>query len=201
MSRALLLAALAFSLTLLSSRAVAEEPFLATLRLDPFSIVSFGDQEVYSLPEGSEIQFEFAAAEGSGALPFVIRPRAALIAPLTLSHADESLRFTLAQTATGSMRLASDGRIAIDVDAYVIVTLDHPEAPGVKRLPIHFTTESAQARSLAGDREIDVSGARVSGRGVQLVGTATNADDDYPRPGAPVYVILSGAFDRLPALQ
>jgi len=197
----LLLAWLVFVLTGLPSASLADEPFVATLRLDPFSIVSFGDQEVYSLPEGSEIQFEFSAAEGSGSLAFVVRPRTALIAPLQLANADESLRFTLAQTATGSMRRTSDGRIAIDLDAYVVVTLDHPEEPGVKRLPIHFTTESAQARSLAGDRVIEVSGTRVAGRGVQLVGTATNAADDYPRPGAPVYVILSGAFDRLPVLQ
>jgi hypothetical protein len=120
---------------------------------------------------------------------------------MALKHEGESLRFTLANSAKGVMRLASDGRMIVEVDAYVAVTLDHPEAPGVKRLPIHFTTESAQARSLAGDRVIDVSGGRVSGRGVQLVGTATNAEDDYPRPGAPVYVMLSGAFDQLPVLR
>jgi hypothetical protein len=99
------------------------------------------------------------------------------------------------------MRLGSDGRPILELDATVVVTLDHPEAPGWKRLPIRFTTESARATSLAGDRTIDVSGGRVSGRGVQLVGVATNSEDDYPRPGAPVYVILSGAFDRLPVLH
>lgn len=199
--RAGILGVLALAAALAPSVSRAQVPFVATLRLDPFSIVSFGDQEVYQLPEGSEIQFEFSAADGAGSLGFVIRPRAALIAPMTLKHEGESLRFTLAHSANGVMRLASDGRMIVEVDAYVAVTLDHPEAPGVKRLPIHFTTESAQARSLAGDRVIDVSGGRVSGRGVQLVGTATNAEDDYPRPGAPVYVMLSGAFDQLPVLR
>jgi hypothetical protein len=99
------------------------------------------------------------------------------------------------------MRLGANGRPIIEMDAQVDATLDHPEMPGVTRLPIHFTTESAQARSLAGDEVIDVTGERVSGLGIQLVGTATNTAADYPRPGAAVYVILSGAFDRLPALR
>lgn len=186
---------------LLIRPSVAQDSFIATLRLDPFSVVSFGDREVYAFPEGSEIQFEFSAAEGAGSLGFVIHPRYALIEPVPLHHDGESLRLTLGRAATGVMRVGSDGRIGIEIDAYVVAELSHPETPGVKRLPMHFTTESAQARSLAGDQVIDVSGGPVSGRGVQLVGTTTNADDDYPQPGAPVYVILSGAFDRLPALQ
>jgi hypothetical protein len=184
----------------LASPAFAE-PFIATLKLDPFSIVSFGDQEIYAFPEGSEIQFEFSAAEGSKFLGFVVRPRGALIEPIPLRRADESLRFTLGQSASGVMRLEDDGRVTMEIDAYVIVTLDHPESPGVKKLPLRLTTESVQAKSLEGDQTIDVSGGRVSGRGVQLVGAATNSEDDYPRPGAPVYVMLSGAFDRLPTLR
>jgi len=199
--RASLVAALGLVTNLLLPSASGAEPFVATLRLDPFSIVSFGDQEVYQLPEGGEIQFEFSAPEGVGSLGFVIQPRAALIAPMTLRYADESLQFTLGGTATGVMRLGSDGRLILDIDAYVVVTLNHPEEAGVKRLPIHFTTESAEAKSLSGDRVIGVSGGRVAGKGVQLVGTATNAEDDYPRPGAPVYVVLSGAFDRLPEIR
>lgn len=200
MHRRKLFASLVFFAFCLTSAASAD-PFVATLRLDPFSIVSFGDQEIYALPEGSLIEFEFSAAEGSKFLGFVIRPRGALIEPMTLRYADEALRFTLGQTATGVMRLAGDGRVTMEIDAYVIVTLDHPEAPGVKKLPIRLTTESAQAKSLEGDRTIDVAGGRVSGRGVQLVGATTNAEDDYPRPGAAVYVVLSGAFDQLPTLH
>jgi hypothetical protein len=113
----------------------------------------------------------------------------------------ESLRFTLARTANGVMRVGQDGRLIVELDAFVDATLDHPEMPGVTRLPIHFTTENAVAKSLSGDRTIGVTGERVSGRGIQLVGTATNTAADYPKPGAAVYVILSGAFDRLPDLR
>jgi hypothetical protein len=130
-----------------------------------------------------------------------VRPSEALIAPIPLGAAGESMQFSLARTASGAMRLGGDGQLIIEIDAYVVVTLDHPENPGWKRLPIRLTTESAQARSLDGRQVIDVSGGRVAGRGVQLVGTATNSDDDYPKPGAPVYVILSGVFDRLPNLE
>lgn len=199
--RSLMLASLGLAVALLPSPSVADDPFVATLRLDPFSIVSFGDQEIYQLPEGSEIQFEFPAPKGSGAIRFVIKSRDAFIAPMKLRHDDESIQFTLGRDAAGSMRMGSDGRLIIDVDAYVVVTLDRPDAPGVKRLPIHLTTESAQAKSRLGDQKIDVSGERVSGRGVQLVGTATNAADDYPKPNAPVYVVLSGVFDQLPELE
>jgi hypothetical protein len=192
---------LLFVAAIVSPPSRASDPFVATLRLDPFSIVSFGDEEVYQLPEGSEIKFEFPAAEGSGSLGFVIHPRDALIGRLPLQRQGESLLFTLARTATGVMRVGSDGRLIVEINAHVNATLDHPEMPGLTKLPIHFTTESAKARSLAGDRVIDVAGGRVSGRAVQLVGTATNTAADYPKPGAAVYVILSGVFDRLPALQ
>lgn len=186
---------------LLTSPSLASEPFVATLRLDSFSIVSFGDEEIYQLPEGSEIRFEFSAAEGSDALGFVIKPRDALIGHMPLRRKGESLRFTLGRTANGVLRAGPDGRPIVEIDAFVVATLDHPEAPGVTKLPIRFTTESAQARSLAGNRVLEVSGERVSGRAVQLVGTATNSAVDYPKPGAPVYVILSGVFDRLPVLK
>jgi len=189
------------SILALAAPSLASEPFVATLRLDPFSIVSFGDQEIYQFPEGSEIQFEFPAAEGKSAIGFRVRPRGADVPPLHLRREGESLRFTLANRANGMMRRAEDGRLIIDLDAFVIVTLDHPDAPGSKALPIHFTTEAAQAKSLSGHHAIDVTGMRVAGRGVQLVGTATNEADDYPKPGAPVYVVLSGAFDQLPVLH
>jgi len=190
-------------LTLLSSAAPSEaaDLFIATLRLDPFSVVSFGDQEVYAIPGGSEIQFEFSAAEASGAIGFRIEPRFALIEAIPLKHEGEALHFTLGSAATGAMRVGGDGRLQMDIDAYVVVTLDHPESPGVKKLPIHLTTEGALAKSLSGDQVIDIAGGRISGRGVQLVGTATNAEDDYPKPGAAVYVMLSGVFDQLPVLK
>jgi hypothetical protein len=188
-------------IALLATPAFADEPFVATLCLDAFSVVSFGDQDVFPIPEGSEIEFEFAATEATGSVAFVIRPRKADIATMPLGRENESMRFTLGRNATGVMRREPDGGVVMEIDAFVIVTVDHPETPGSKRIPMRFTTESAQAKSLNGDRTIDVSGGRVSGRGVQLVGTATNDEDDYPRPGAPVYVILSGAFDRLPVLR
>jgi hypothetical protein len=201
MMRAAAFCAAMSALAWIATPSVAGEPFVATLRLDPFSIVSFGDQEIYQIPEGSEIQLEFPAAEGTGAMGFQVRPRGADVPPLLLRREDESLRFTLASTANGMMRRAEDGRLMIDLDAFLLVTLDHPDAPGSKSLPIRFTTETAQAKSLEGDRVIDVAGTRVAGSGVQLVGTATNEADDYPKPGAPVYVILSGAFDQLPVLH
>jgi len=200
MDRRTFLASLAVAGVCLTSPALAE-PFVSTLRLDAFSFVSFGDQEIYPLPEGSEIEFEFSSEEGSKLLGFVIRPRGALIEPIPLRYGDEALRFTLARAANGVMRLGKDGVVTMEIDAYVVVTLDHPVTPGVKKLPVRLTTETTQARSSDGRRTIDVAGGRVSGRGVQLVGAATNTEDDYPRPGAPVYVMLSGAFDRLPALR
>jgi hypothetical protein len=199
--RSTLLAVLGLCASVLWPVGSDADPFFATLRLDPFSLVSFGDQEIYALPEGSEIEFEFAAAEGKGSIGFTIEPRAALLEPIPLRYEDESLRFSLGRRASGLMKLGDDGRLVMEIDAYVVVTLEHPELAGEKRLPVHLTTESAEARSLSGDRVLPVSGGRISGKGVQLVGTATNAEDDYPRPGAPVYVVLSGSFDRLPDIR
>jgi hypothetical protein len=196
-----LCAAIVALTALLPLAAGAEEPFVATFRLDPFSVVSFGDQEIYPLPEGSEIQFEFAPSGAPGSRGFSIRPSEALIKPMPLRGVGESMQFTLARTATGVMRRAPEGGLVIEIDAYVTVTLDHPDTPGWKRLPIRLTTESAQARSRDGRQVIDVAGGRVAGRGVQLVGATTNSDADHPKPGAAVYVVLSGVFDRLPSLD
>ncbi|MGH9388648.1 MAG: hypothetical protein ACRD1Z_03470, partial [Vicinamibacteria bacterium] len=170
--------------SLVAGISASAEPFVSTLRLDSFSILSFGDQEVFQFPKDAEIRFEFSSESGDGSLGFVVRPSKALIAPIPLRYGDESLELALAQTANGAMKMGTDGRLIVEIDAYVIVTLNHPEDPGWKKLPIHLTTESTQAKSLEGDHVIDVSGGRVSGRGVQLVGTTTNAEDDYPRPGA-----------------
>jgi hypothetical protein len=101
------------------------------------------------------------------------------------------------------MRLGSDGQLIVEIDASVVVTLNHPERPGVKTLSIRLTTEGVTAKGFDGTQDIPVNGSRMSpaGRGIQLVGAATNEADDYPRPGAPVYVVLSGAFDRLPDIR
>src|SRR5262245_35032910 len=115
--RTVLPLALLLAIVAVASPSDSQESFIATLRLDPFSVVSFGDQDVYALPEGSEIQFEFSAAEGKGALGFVIQPRFAWIAPLKLEHEGESLRFTLGRQARGVMRRGDDGQLVIELDA------------------------------------------------------------------------------------
>lgn len=177
-------------------------PFIATLQLDGASHISFGGEESFAIPAG-EIRFEFGAAAAEGSLGFVVRPSEALLAPIPLRYEDESLQLTLGRSATGVMRLGPDGRLIVEIDANVVVTLSHPENPGVKKLSIRLTTEGVTAKGFDGTQDIAVSGSRMSlaGRGVQLVGATTNEADDYPRPGAPVYVVLSGAFDRLPDIR
>lgn len=178
------------------------EPFWATLRLDELSHVSFGGQENFAIPAG-EIRFEFWEAAGDGSLGFVVRPSEALLAPIPLRREDESLELALARQATGSMRLGPDGRLIVEIDAHVVVTLNHPEEPGAKKLSLRLTTEEVTARGFDGTRDINVAGSRTSpgGRVIQLVAATTNEADDYPRPGAPVYVVLSGTFDRLPEIR
>jgi len=185
-----------------SACASSAESFFATMKLDETSHLSFGGQENFTIPAG-EIRFEFWEAEGDGSLGFVVRPSEALLAPIPLRYEDESLEVALARQATGSMRQGTDGRLIVEIDAYVVVTLSHPEAPGTKKLSIRPTTEGVTARGFDGTQDISVTGSRMSpdGRGIQLVGATTNEADDYPRPGAPVYVVLSGAFDRLPDIR
>jgi hypothetical protein len=192
---------------LVSAQALAApppaEPFFATLTLDGLSRLSFGGEESFPIADGGTIRFEFQAASADGSLGFLVRPSEALLDPIPLRFEDESLEVSLARQATGSVRKGADGRLILEVDAYVVVTLNHPEEPGSKRLPIRLTTEQVTARGFDGTRDIVVSGSRTSpgGRTVQLVGATTNAADDYPRPGAPVYVVLSGSFDRLPDVR
>gem|GEM_PF-4353595 len=67
---------------------------------------------------------------------------------------------------------------------------------------VRFTTEATVARSAGGAVEIPIQGARVvPGPGyVQLVAGATDAASSLVEPGAAVYAVLSGTFDRLPSL-
>jgi hypothetical protein len=188
-------------LTQIVASASHSQPFIATLTLDGRSHLSFGGER-FEIPEG-EIRFYFKSDAGSGAVGFVVRPSEALLSPIPLRFEDESLELGLARQATGNLRVGENGRLIMEVDAYIVVTLNHPEKPGSKRVPIRLTTEQVTARGFDGSAEASVSGTRttVGGRSIQLVGAATNAADDYPRPGAPVTVLLSGSFDRLPNIR
>lgn len=51
-----------------------------------------------------------------------------------------------------------------------------------------------------GTRSLDVFGMRLV-EGVwygQIVGATTNETNAFPEPGAAVYTVLSGSFDRVP---
>jgi hypothetical protein len=68
------------------------------------------------------------------------------------------------------------------------------------RYSMPFTTETVVSRSLDGNAEIAVQGARLvrGARYVQLVGATANKANARPEPGAAVYAVLSGTFDWVP---
>ena len=65
---------------------------------------------------------------------------------------------------------------------------------------ISFTTEGAAASDAQRTHSVAVNGIRLveSGRYAQIVGATTNPENAYPEPGAAVYTVLSGSFDRVP---
>lgn len=176
---------------------------VATLALDGLSFVSFQDQEVYSIPSGGTIKFHFASLDREGSIPVSVGPADVAVGPLTIRGGEGSMLFELVGPAIGSVRLGPDGDLILELGAKVRVTLTHPEQGGSKEIGVHFSTETKEAVSFDGEEKITVSGMRAdpAARGIQLVGTSTNAANDYPGPGAAVYVVLSGAFDQLPALK
>ncbi len=188
--------------TSIAPNATAAE-LVATLTLDGLSFVSFQDQEVYSIPSGGTIKFHFAALAGEESIPVSLGPADVAVEPMTIRGGEGSMRFEVVGPATGTVRLGPDGNLILDLGAKIRVTLIHPDQGGSKEIGVHFSTETKETVSLDGTDKITVSGMRAhpSARGIQLVGTSTNAANDYPGPGAAVYVVLSGAFDQLPNLK
>jgi hypothetical protein len=59
---------------------------------------------------------------------------------------------------------------------------------------------AAAAQERAGTGTLGVDGLRLveSARYAQIVGATTNRANAFPEPGAAVYTVLSGSFDRVP---
>jgi len=100
-------------------------------------------------------------------------------------------------------RRADDGRLVVELSESVSAALEGARAGDrPNTYAVRFTTEATVARSAGGAVEIPIQGARVvPGPGyVQLVAGATDAASSLVEPGAAVYAVLSGTFDRLPSL-
>lgn len=177
------------------------DAFEATLTLDGMSFVSFGDREVLPLPAGSTLVLRFASDAAERRVPFTIVPSDVDIAPIPLGDG-RSLRYGLAGPAKGVMRLANGERV-LEFSGEITATLSgSARSSGTFTYTMPFTTESASATDLAGTGHVQVAGARVPPgvTYVQLVGATVNKANAFPEPGAAVYTVLSGSFDRLPAL-
>ncbi len=201
-ARLVVIASTSLLLVLLASSSGAEE-LEATLTLDGLSFLSFGDQQVYSIPAGASLVFRFASGAGERSVPFKILPEDLKIPALPLRGSGEALRFGLAAPVLGSLQLGAGGAASLTFDARLRVQLDHPTEPGMREISIRFTTEASTAKSLDGAKSIAVSGMRVDSRAraVQLVGTKTGDSRDYPVAGSAVYAVLSGVFDALPEVK
>lgn len=198
-----ILLALAFSSVAVSSSGQIKGAEGTKLILDGLSYISFGDKQVYSIPPGSSIGFRFSESDANGSASFTISPDDVDIGAVRMEGDGEALLFGLAKPASGVMLVGADGTATISFDAQTRVALRHPTAEGMRDVTIHFTTESATAKSLDGKTRIDVAGMRVNraARAIQLVGTSAVAASDYPEPGEAVYVVLSGVFDTLPSAK
>jgi hypothetical protein len=172
----------------------------ASLTLDGFSYVSFDDQETFLIPSGGTVRFKVGAPLADGSVPISVDPADVSVGPMTLRAGDEQLVFSLADRASGTVRLESDGRYRAELTATVRVALIHPRDGGTAEYTIRFTTEGASAWNLKRTKQVSVSGVRIdpTSRSVQLVGGTTAQAGDYPQPGAAVFAVLSGVLDRIP---
>lgn len=201
--RIIVVAALWLGVLGLTAPIARAEEFVATLTLNDSSIVSFEDTEIYAIPPGSTIGFRFTTPVSDGSAVVSVRPSDVCMAPLSVSSSEEKLQFSLPESATGLLRREQDGRFVVEMRAIVNVTLVHPEGNSVRTIPIRFTTETAEGQNSSATTSVSVSGTRLnpSTRAVELVGTSMTSETGYPIPDAAVYVILSGVFDQLPALE
>jgi len=179
--------------------ATSAQENVGTLRLDGLSFISLGDREVLPIPSGSSIRFRFGKPTDRGDVPFTISPSDVSILPIPVPSEDGTLLYALAAPASGWLRSAADG-LTLEFSASVRATLLAPEGGGTLTYSVPFTTESLVSRSLEGDTEIPVRGARLvrGARYVQIVGATANKANARPEPGAAVYTVLSGTFDWIP---
>ena len=98
------------------------------------------------------------------------------------------------------LRKGDDGQLVIEFSGTIGV--DEVEGGGTNTYPVRFTTEHTKATASDGTASIEVDGMRgVPGaRYIQLVAGATNKTNSAIEPGAAVYSVLSGTFDRLPEI-
>lgn len=171
---------------------------VGTLTLDSLSYISFGDDEILYLPAGSTLRFRFGTTAADGSTPFTIQPADVAIGDVPVLSGGV-LRYGMASPAAGTIRATPNGR-RIDFTATVRATLERGGDSGSYDYAIPFTTEAAAAANRPGTETLVVSGMRlVEGAWYgQIVGATTNRENAYPEPGAAVYTVLSGSFDRVP---
>jgi hypothetical protein len=171
---------------------------VGTFTLDSLSYISFGDEEILYLPAGSTLRFRFGTSAADGSTPFTIQPGDVSIGDVALP-AGGVLRYGMASPAAGTIQATAEGR-KIEFTATVRATLDRGGDSGSFDYAIPFTTEGVSAKNRPGTETLAVSGMRlVEGAWYgQIVGATTNKDNAFPEPGAAVYTVLSGRFDRVP---
>lgn len=173
---------------------------LSTFTLDAFSFISFGNKEVVLLPPGSTIQFRFGKPAADGSVSFTIEPEGVSIAPIELRSGGGALHYTFASAASGQVRPKTDQGREVSFTATIRATLIQGDSHRSYDYTIPFTTETATAVNQERRGQVSVTGVRlVEGSWYsQIVGATTNKKDAYPEPGAAVYTVLSGRFDRMP---
>ena len=193
------LALAAALITLAATGTARAEESLGTFRLDGLSFISFGDRQLLVPPTGSTIVFRFGTPNDDGSVPFKIQPADVSIAPIPLPSGQGTLKYQLVAPAFGFVRPTENGR-KIEFNAAVAATLDAPEGSGTYKYTMSFTTEAAAASNAQRTHSVAVSGMRLVDRAgyAQIVGATTNKENAYPEPGAAVYTVLSGSFDRVP---
>jgi hypothetical protein len=185
-------------LTALLFASPAASETVGTFTLDSLSYVSFGDDEILYLPAGSTLRFRFGAPAADGSTPYTIEPGDVAIGDVAVPSGGV-LRYGMASPASGAIRKTTAG-VRIDFTATVRATLERGGDTGSFEYAIPFTTEGAAASNRARTESLEVSGMRlVEGAWYgQIVGATTNKDNAFPEPGAAVYTVLSGSFDRVP---
>jgi hypothetical protein len=174
---------------------------LATFTLDGFSFVSFEDEDVYPIPTGGALRFRFGAPSADGSVPFTLAPGDVDLPPIPVGDG-RTLTYRLASATGGLVRRSGAGTLVVQFPATVTAELATAEGSGSVPYSLVFTTETTSAPDLDNQTRVTVEGMRLqAGPGaMQLVGAATSRANAFPGPGKAAYTVLSGRFDRLPAL-
>jgi len=164
--------------------------------LGPGSHVVLGADEV-ALPEGARLELLVGGQKTGGRFPVQVSPGGLVLPDFAVGEEGQRLRARIAELSTGWLTPTSDG-LALDLP----VTLQVELSDGVEATSGAYTlalTTGAVATADATPATESGNAIDAASRSARLVAAGMVGEDSPVAAGEPLFVVLEGTFEGLPA--